>query len=71
MWQRGIAASKCCYIKGERLCATLTHATFKKPGQLRLRCPIHDLWQERGEGTVGNGTGGRNAFNLGWILYRA
>jgi hypothetical protein len=71
VWQRGIAASECRNIEGERLRTTLTHTALKKPGQLRLRCPIHDLWKERGEGTVGNGTGGRNAFNLGWILYRA
>jgi hypothetical protein len=71
VWQRGVAASECRNIEGERLRTTLTHTALKEPGELRLRCSIHDLWQERGEGPVGNGTRGGNAFNLGCILYRA
>jgi hypothetical protein len=71
VWQRGVATSECCDIKGERLRATLTHATLKEPGELRLRRPVNDPWKERGEGAVGNGARGRNALNFGWILYRA
>ena len=71
VWQRGVAASECRNIKGERLRATLTHATLKEPSELRLRRPINDPWKKRGEGTVGHGTRGGNAFNLGCTLYRA
>jgi hypothetical protein len=65
VWQCSVAASECRNIKGERLRTTLTHATLKKPGELRLGRPINDPWKERGEGAVGNGARGRNAFNLG------